>query len=338
MPILIPPFPPAAPLSEDAARFLVIGRCADGIRQFAADRYGPDPHQVAAGMAAALAAATPQRSRRPLAPPAARLLRIAWQHELAARLGDAFDDATMRRAMAHNLPVNAYYALFSALRALNQVRGAPDRQHTGMHREFANCGLAVLPLPWSASLTGDPEHPDQCQLGPPGWFTPCKVDPIRADQPPAAYLFCALRMTRKWKLEQAREDWLRDGKRNRRPNGQPYKILPAAARKRLVAAQWPTTLLDFVYELRRRADYEHVDEYIAATSDAAIERFHDGVLFLADFGLLLVEAQLAAYTGTDALHKTAADWAASTAGTLGAWAAAPVRDRVEVIAACGVHA
>jgi hypothetical protein len=95
----------------------------------------------------------------------------------------------------------------------------------------------------------------------------------------------------------------------------------------------PTTLLDFVYELRRRADYEHIDQYIAATSDAAIERFHAGVLFLADSGLLLVEAQLAAYT--DALRQTAADWAASTVGALGAWAAAPVRDRIKVIAACG---
>jgi hypothetical protein len=82
-----------------------------------------------------------------------------------------------------------------------------------------------------------------------------------------------------------------------------------------------------------RADYEHIDEYIAATSDAAIERFHAGVLFLADSGLLLVEAQLAACT--DALRQTAADWAASTVGALGAWAAAPVRDRIEVIAACG---
>lgn len=325
---------PSEPLSGDAARFLVIGRCADGIRRFAAERYG-DQRRLFAGMAAALAVATLPRSRRPLTASAARLLRVAWQHELAARLGDAFDDATMRRAMAHNLPVNAYYALFSALRALDQVRGAPDRPHTGTHREFARNGLAVLPLPWSASLTGDPERPDRCQLHPPGWFTPCTVSPIRADQPPAAYLFSALKMTRKWKLEQARQDWLRDPRRNRRPNGQPYRILPQAARQQLVAAQWPTTLLDFVYELRRRADYEHVDEYLAATSDAEIERFHDGMLFLADSGMLLIEAQLAAYTGTDALHATAADWALSTAGTLGAWAAAPVRSRIEVIAAHG---
>jgi hypothetical protein len=286
-------------------------------------------------MAAALAAATPQRPRRGLGQAAVRLLRIAWHHELAGRFGDAFDDPTMRRAMAHNLPVNAYYALFSAMRALNHVRSAPDRHHTAMHRDFANCGLTVLPLPWSAALTGDPRSLEQCQLSPTGWFTPCGVTPIRADQPPAAYLFSALRMTRKWKIEQARDNWLRDGSRNRRPNGEPYRNLPPAARQQLVATQWPTTLLDFVYELRRRADYEHIDEYIAAPSDTAIERFHDGVLFLADSGLLLVEAQLAAYTGIDALQQTAANWAADIADTLGDWAAAPVRDRIEVISVYG---
>jgi uncharacterized protein (UPF0332 family) len=51
----------------------------------------------------------------------------------------------MRRAMAHNLPGNAYYALFSARRALNQVRGSSNKQHTGIHKEFANSDLAILP-------------------------------------------------------------------------------------------------------------------------------------------------------------------------------------------------
>jgi hypothetical protein len=134
VPILLPP---TEPLSEDAARFLAIGRCADGIRQFAVEHYGTD--EIAAGMVAALAAAMPQRNRRPLVPPAARLLRIGWQHELAARLGDVFDDPTMRRAMAHNLPGNVYYALFSARRALYQVRGASNQHHTGMHSTTRGC-------------------------------------------------------------------------------------------------------------------------------------------------------------------------------------------------------
>jgi hypothetical protein len=330
MPILIPP---SDQLSEDAARFLAIGRCADGIRRFAAAQYGADG--IPAGMAAALAAKMPRRNRRPLAPPAARLLRIAWQHELAARLGDVFDDPTMRRAMAHNLPGNAYYALFSALRALNAVRGASNNQHTGIHKAFANSDVAVLPLPWSAWLAGDPERVEACRVGPSAWFTPAKVDPMQGDLPPAAYLFAALRMTRRWKLDQAREEWLRDTRRNRRPNGTPYKKLPAAARQQLVAGQWPTTLLDFVYELRRRADYEHVDEYTADTGDAAMERFHDGVLFLADSCLLLVEAQIAAYTGIDALRGAAAGWTARTGDKLGTWASSPVQHRIETISAYG---
>jgi hypothetical protein len=328
VPILLPS---SEPLSEDAARFLAIGRCADGIRHLAAEHYGPD--QIAAGMATALASAMPQRNRRPLLPPAARLLRIGWQHELAARLGDVFDDPTMRRAMAHNLPGNAYYALFSARRALNQVRGSSNKQHTGIHKEFANSDLAILPLPWSASLTGDPEHPDQCHIGPSAWCTPGKVDPMQADLAPAAYLFAALRMTRRWKLDQAREDWLRDSRRNRRPNGQPYKKLPPAARRQLVLSQWPTTLLDFVYELRRRADYEHVDEYTADTGEAAMERFHDGVLFLVDSGLLVIEAQVAAHIGIDAYRSAAAEWTARTDHRLGGWASSPVQRRVETVAA-----
>jgi hypothetical protein len=46
---------------------------------------------------------------------------------------------------------------------------------------------------------------------------------MQADLPPAAYLFAALRMTRRWKLDQAREDWLCDSRRNQRPNVSPIE-------------------------------------------------------------------------------------------------------------------
>jgi hypothetical protein len=90
---------------------------------------------------------------------------------------------------------------------------------------------------------------------------------------------------------------------------------------------------DFVYELRRRADYEHVDEYTADTGEAAMERFHDGVLFLVDSGLLVIEAQVAAHIGIDAYRSAAAEWTARTDHRLGGWASSPVQRRVETVAA-----
>jgi hypothetical protein len=232
--------------------------------------------------------------------------------------------------MTYTLPVHSYYALFNALRAFSVIRGSSLHTHTSLHRQFANSGLDRLPLPWSASLAGDPQHIDQCRVTPADSCTPCECNPIQATLPSEAYLFTALRMTRRWKLDLARLEWLRT---NRRPNGERYQRLPAGARQQLAAQQRPTTLLDFLYELRRRANYERADEYIAEVSDMAVQRFHRGVLFLTDSGLLVVEAQIAAYIGIDALRSLVEAWAFATGQHLGSWATTSVRNRVEAIAA-----
>lgn len=52
-----------------------------------------------------------------------RLLRIAWQSELAARVSDVYDDDMLRRVAAQTLPVEANYAVFNPARAMTASAG-----------------------------------------------------------------------------------------------------------------------------------------------------------------------------------------------------------------------
>jgi len=88
---------------------------------------------------------------------ASRLLRIAWHTELAARVGDEFDDPTLRRAAAQTLPVQAYYAVFSAAR---RSAGSPARRPTPtgrLHDEFESQRVRRAAGRWAVTLAGDPE-------------------------------------------------------------------------------------------------------------------------------------------------------------------------------------
>jgi hypothetical protein len=71
------------------------------------------------------------------------------------------------------------------------------------------------------------------------------------------------------------------------------KRLPKGEAERIANRIRPTSLPDFVYELRRRANYESTDEYGAEVADADIRRLHDGMELLLDTGMLVVETQVA---------------------------------------------
>lgn len=61
--------------------------------------------------------------------------------------------------------------------------------------------------------------------------------------------------------------------------------------------------MDFLYELRRRANYEGVDEYGSDAEIANVERFHRGLLHIADMGMLHYEAMLVQYVGLEAYES-----------------------------------
>jgi hypothetical protein len=113
-----------------------------------------------------------------------------------------------------------------------------------------------------------------------------------------------------------------------------YKRLPRGKRTALMMALRPTTLFDFMYELRCRAHYQTADEYAADFTDDIMDRFHHGMVFLAHTGLLIVEYQVVAYVGFDALSAAAERWSKAPR-SLGGWATASLDERLAAIEAYG---
>jgi hypothetical protein len=88
--------------------------------------------------------------------------------------------------------------------------------------------------------------------------------------------------------------------------------------------------MDFLWELRRRTNYESVDEYGSDSDDIDVERFHRGLLYLADSGLLLYETQMAQYVGVQAYSDAVTGWTSSVK-RMGPWAGDAVLRRLTAI-------
>lgn len=317
-------------LTEDYARFVTRANVVWNIRRWAEKTFGQE--RVAPAMVAHIRDHLKSRNRRPLAPQAERLLRVAWQTELAGRIPEGFGDSPdLRRVAALTLPVQTYYSMFNGLRALTHIRGSAIDSHTPLHRDFAESGVNALPAPWGVTLSGEPAVVGLCSVNPPGFVAPYAFNAMERHHEAEAYVFAALRMTRRWKFAAERQQWL---KTTRKKDGSAYKRLPPGQPQKIVAKMRPTTLFDFVYELRCKAHYQSVDEYTEEYGQDIIDRFHYGMTFLADTGLLIAEAQIASYTGFDALIAAADRWAMKPRG-LGAWATETLDRRMSAIEAYG---
>jgi hypothetical protein len=310
-------------LTSEKAGFLARANCVEAVATYLHGTYG-DRYQRA--LIDDFAGRLKVKPRRALPPDAARLLRIAWQTEAAARLPNLLRDPLFQSVSVLTLPVHVYYALFNSLRALSIVSGARADHHEAIQRDFANNRVAKLPLPWGLSLAGDPRSPESVTLTP-QIVTPYAFSPVERSHEPEAYLWAALRMARTWRLAVERKQWLRD---NKRATGKPYKVLPPGRGTLIAGSLRPTTLLDFLYELRRQVSYQTADQYAVDASSAELSRFHVGMGYLLDTGLLLIESWIAHISGPQALRAAADEWKASTS-RISSWAAQPVDARLASI-------
>jgi hypothetical protein len=314
----------ASELTEEMARFLSRANCLAAIRDFTFEEHGDPPH---ASIVSKTGSSRPRISGRPFPPAAEGLLRIAWQTELAARFALGFDDPILKRVGAQTLPVNSYYAVFNCRRALGVVRGMRLDQHRAVAGQFA-AEVHRCPKPLSVTLVGDPELVESCALSPP-IVEPYPLRPIERSHPAPDYLWGALRMARRWQLELAREAWLSD-RANRKKNGEKRKILPPGKKHELGLELRPTTLHDFLWELRRRANYESADEYSSEVGAADFVRFHDGLICLLDTAMLAAETEIAQLVGGGALKEVAAEWILG-ARRVGTWATEALTTRLSAI-------
>ncbi len=316
-------FSKAEPLTESTAKFIAFANVLGGVEEYA---YSCSKGPSLLVDEASRVAATRLRGGREMTPRVISRLRIAWQTELAARVGDALDDSVLRRVAAQTLPVQAYYAVFNAARALTLIGGAPVDTHVAVQRDFESQRARRAAGPWRLTLSGDPKSPNTCVLEP----AVCSVagfNLLESGHEAAEYVAAGLRMTRKWKLEAARVEWL---KGSRKKDGRRYASLPAAGRAEILRGLRRTTLMDFLYEMRRRTNYESVDEYGSDASDAEVRRFHSGLLYLTKSGLLLYETQIAQYAGTRALVDAAGEWSRSVR-RVGKWATEAIDERLDAI-------
>jgi hypothetical protein len=310
-------------LTSEKAGFLARANCVEAVGGFLTQAYGSNYHGA---LVEGLSDQLKTKPKRPLPPDAARLLRIAWQTEAAARLPTLLNDPLFQGVSVLTLPVHVYYALFNSLRALSIVSGARADHHESIQRDFANNRVTKLPLPWGLSLIGDPRAPESVTLTP-KIVTPYAFSPVERTHEAEAYLWAALRMARTWRLAVQRKQWLRD---NRRANGKPYKVLPPGRGTLIAESLRPTTLLDFVYELRRQVSYQTADQYAVDASGAELSRFHVGMGYLLDTGLLLIESWVAHISGREALRAAADEWKVSTR-RISSWAAQPLEARLAAI-------
>lgn len=319
------------PLSKEVAQFTAKANCAEHVRLLAGAE-----GQYEARAVSHIGAQVTIKQRRPMNDEVERLLRSAWQHELASRVHQFVDDVDVLRVGAYALPMSAYYALFNGIRAWCLLRGTPADQHANLQKTFSTQLSPHLPTPWGARLLGDPKSPADCTLEPQELLTSSlrAVDPLATTQNSSEeMLFAALRMARRWKVEAARVKWLESARKPGKP-AERYKVLPAHARPGLVGRVPPTTLLDFVYGLRVQVNYQQADEYIAAVDAWRVREFHRGVLFLVSSGLLNVEANIAALAGTAALGRLVSGWTDAFEGR-GSWTVEPVARRFDAIESYG---
>jgi hypothetical protein len=318
-------FEPVSALNESKAKFVVISNVLGGIRDYDCGGWRePEAHED-------VAIAVMQHGKklglpRDLSRDVGRLLRIAWQTELAARVSDAYDDDMLRRVAAQTLPVQAYYAVFNAARAMTTVAGTTCSTHQAVHRDFESQRARCAYRSWGVTLAGDPDSLTDC-IFQPRITAPYPFNPMELSHDPEQYVCAALRITRRWKIALQRDDWLR---KHRAKGGSQRKRLPAGERAKLVTGLRPTTLMDFLYELRRRSNYEGVDEYGSDAEDANVERFHRGMLHIADIGMLHYEIMLAQYVGLEAYEKEALAWIRSVT-KIGSWATQAVERRLEAV-------
>lgn len=319
---------PPSRLDPDTARLVAKANCAHGIQLLTEEHY---PGGWGPGLVAWIrdnVTSTPTQ----LSSEAAGLLRVAWQTELAARVSQFTGSVEVLRMGAHMLPVQAYYAVFNGLRALLAVAGNKSERHSQVQRTFSKNEARRMPMPWQATLTGDPEDVPSLRLAPssfhPGTAT---TNPVYGSLPANEYLFSALRMARKWQFERARADVLRNAKTKA---GKPRKNLNSALRQQALDRLWPTTLLDFLYGLRVRSNYMQADEYASDASDWNFQDFHSGILHLVDSALLAIESHIAVRVGTAAYEAEVRAWSTAVARA-GAWAREPVESRCSAIQAYG---
>ena len=180
------------------------------------------------------------------------------------------------RVSALWLPVQTYYAVNGFGLAVLAARKGPGALPQG-HRAFlseaaSNLVQSLFPKPYSAMLKAgyrgfrylQPEFVNIRDVRTPirSGFNLESPDPITGD----AHIAQCLDTTRRNEVERRLDDVR---KRERKP-GKKYRVLSGARQKQLVQKIGPTSILDYLYRVRIKSNYEDVTMYQEGDDDSHI--------------------------------------------------------------------
>lgn len=264
-------------------------------------------------------------SRSKLAPDARLieiLLRNSWQTESAARWPLDFGDSDVQRVMAHTLGMHVYYSLFNAARANASVEGMKNPTHEAIHKDFRSNRIQRATGAWSYWSTGDTGMRDSISLMPTSTTIP-KFSGLSWNLGPGDYLALSMLTARNWHIEYKKNEYKKNSK---------VKQLRGQQRLDFFSRNNESTLLDLVYQLRRRANYEEIDEYGSEVGDDVVERFYNGLIHICFSGLMLYESMIASRIGHSQYSAIVDRWLTNSRLT-GSGGPVPVSERWGYISA-----
>jgi hypothetical protein len=209
----------------------------------------------------------------------------------------------------HWTPVQMYYAVYLALRALFEAaRMTVGEQHAKTLHAIGGeikSRPALFPYPWKLLCVGAGAR--QCEyLHLPTGVTIDPVSSLRFDAPTWDSIGMLLRTTRDRQIERVTDVWKRENKRQR----------IAASTKRMLAMKLPpTSLFDAMYRLRIRSNYEDADAFLTALpSDGEAITFSKAMRRVCWFTMLLLETLTAKYIGRAAFGQCVSSFEARDIG------------------------
>ena len=230
-----------------------------------------------------------------------QFLTLAWGSELQLRLSGLQDASVLRYSNAW-APVHAYYAVYMSAQAWFAAMrlGELVDNHTGSLNLISNQIhlRSLFPMPWNVSCRGSKElssisfsgYPEMARIYD-------RAEPL--SRPSLGEFWPRFGMllytTRERRLKRNIDEWKRQRNRQR---------VSRSEKERLVEKLPATTLFDFFWRLRVRANYRDVKAFLmSSVEESWHQEFYKSVLVLTECTCTLLQCLAAKYVGKKAIAE-----------------------------------
>jgi len=297
--------------TDDELVFKTFRNYLEAICAWANDLY-PHNSGVLHGLAPAVKAQAwrtrTQGNSKSLSKRAAEVLRNAWATEVLLNSPRILGNDELIGFSNLWAPVQAYYTVFHAIRALEIVQSGgegPGNHQAVLQIASSRVAATSSPFvaPWTARVLGS-----EARWRYEGFGTAILDRSISNLSPPylanaPSLLAKALKTTRQEQIDEHHDGWLKPLKTTA---GKPRKTLPTTVRDANAEKMRATTLFDLLWRLRRRSNYKEGDALLTGSlgpADAAA--FHAALADIVAATLLIAEIYLAHLVGKKVLAECA---------------------------------